>query len=230
MTMPGREERLQRYRHLRAINKRQQSDALNVVSQNAMLDCARRLGLARGRTLLLDNPDEMTLVFDLVVHARVGGRSRAIDRYAEKHGPVPGSDEALMLAAARNSRFAVWSVERRHPVIGLHIAGFPRSEELWLIDESLEASCPDGYIFASRLMAVEDFVMTTGAIVPVDELALLEALKSLPRRHSDVTADVTQDPRFSMAIFRTAVQSGIMESVRYIDPTEEDLLEAMQAG
>ena len=83
----NRDEKLARYRHLRAINKRQQTGALDCVSRAAMLDCARRLGLARGRTLILDDPDEMTLVFDLVVHAGIGGRSRAIDRYADKVRP-----------------------------------------------------------------------------------------------------------------------------------------------
>jgi hypothetical protein len=52
----NRNEKLARYRHLRAINKRQQTGALDCVSQAAMLDCARRLGLARGRTLILDDP------------------------------------------------------------------------------------------------------------------------------------------------------------------------------
>jgi hypothetical protein len=43
-----REHILLRYRHLRAINKCQQSDALELVSPTTMLDCARRLGLRTG--------------------------------------------------------------------------------------------------------------------------------------------------------------------------------------
>src|SRR5579859_3181949 len=114
-----REDKLARCRHLREINKRQQSEALDLVSQATMLDCAHRLRIARGRTLMFDNPDEMTLVFDLVVHAGVGGRTRAIDRYAAKHIPEPGTSEALMLSMVRQAKFAVSTIEQQHELIGV---------------------------------------------------------------------------------------------------------------
>ena len=183
----NRDEKLARYRHLRAINKRQQTGALDCVSRAAMLDCARRLGLARGRTLILDDPDEMTLVFDLVVHAGIGGRSRAIDRYADKVRPLPGSDDELVLTAARNARFTMWEVERRHPIAGLHVVDVATGDTLWLIDESFESSCRPGHVCASRLIAVDDFVMAAGAFVPVDETVLMEVrgrcLAGRQRRH-----------------------------------------------
>ena len=47
-----------------------------------MLQQARRLGLAQGRTLILDDMEEMNYVFDLAIHTGPPGRSRAIDRYA----------------------------------------------------------------------------------------------------------------------------------------------------
>src|SRR5271157_5323162 len=192
-----RAEKLQRYRRLRAINKRQQSDALDYVSPTSRLDCARRLGLARGRSLVLDNPDEMTLVFDLVVHAGKGGRSRAIERYADKVRPAPGSDEALMLTAAWNAKFALWQVEGRHDVVGLDIRDIVRGESLWLIDESLEASCPIGLVLANRLMRIDDFVRTGGVTVPVDETVIMEAWESMPRWSAASRAKMLKDPRFA---------------------------------
>src|SRR6185437_12318556 len=116
-----REAKLQRYRHLRAINKQQQSAALNSVSTTALLDCARRLGLARGRTITLGSDDEMNLVYDLVVHAGLGGRSSAIARCAAKMQPPPGSDEDKMLIALRSARFAVLQTQRHDKTIGLHV-------------------------------------------------------------------------------------------------------------
>ena len=38
--------------------------------------------LAQGRTLILDDMEEMNYVFDLAIHTGPPGRSRAIDRYA----------------------------------------------------------------------------------------------------------------------------------------------------
>jgi hypothetical protein len=62
---PSRSDVLTRYRHLREISKRHHSEVLKFVPQNAILQHARRLSLAVGKTLMLDNIDEMTLVFDL---------------------------------------------------------------------------------------------------------------------------------------------------------------------
>jgi hypothetical protein len=112
---PSRREVLARYRHLREISKRHLSGAMKFLSQDAILHHARRLGLARGKTVILDSMDELTLAFDLAIHTAPDARSRAIDRYARSARFAPESDEALMLEAMRNARFAVVMVQRRHP-------------------------------------------------------------------------------------------------------------------
>ena len=58
---PNRGEVLARYRHLREISKRHLSDAMKFLSRDAILHHARRLGLTFGKTLILDNMDEITL-------------------------------------------------------------------------------------------------------------------------------------------------------------------------
>ena len=59
--VPSRDEVLARYRHLREISKRHHSEALNLVSQDAILRHARRLGLALGKVLILDDMNQITL-------------------------------------------------------------------------------------------------------------------------------------------------------------------------
>jgi hypothetical protein len=225
-----RERKLQRYRHLRAINKQQQSAALSSVSETTLLDCARRLGLARGRTITLGSEDEMNLVYDLVVHAGLGGRSSAIARYAAKMQPPPGSDEEKMLAAIRSARFAVLDLERRDETVGLHVRDIASNEMHWLIDEGLEASAALGHIFASRLMAVDDFAMTCGVVVPLNERVLIEASRSMPHVASRSRIELMQDPRFATGLYRAALNVGAMEGVRFVDPVTEDLQAALLAG
>ncbi len=225
-----REELRCRYRRLREINKRQQSGALAHVPRTAMLDCARRLGLAQGRTLVMDNPNEMSLIFDLVVFGSKTGRSRGIDRYAEKHRPVPGSDEELMLQAAQNAKFAMWRVQRHHEVFGIYVLDIVNNETLWLIDESLESSCPIGQVFVGRLMMIGDFAITCGVIVPIGVTVIMEAWEAMPRWSAASRAEMVQDPRFAMGMFRAALRTGTMDRVQYLDPDEVDLLEPMTVG
>jgi hypothetical protein len=76
---PARNAVLARYRQLREISKRHHHDILKLISGDAMLQQARRLGLAQGRTLILDDMEEMSYVFDLAIYTAPPRRSRAID-------------------------------------------------------------------------------------------------------------------------------------------------------
>ncbi len=215
---PSRGEVLARYRHLREISKRHHSKALDCLSANAMLHHARRLGLADGKTLMLDSMDELTLAFDLAIHTAPAGRSRAIDRYARSAPFAQGSDEALVLEAMCKARFAVVLVLRRHQAAGLIVTDLFRNVELWLVDEGLEISLPEGTMFATRCYTPEGFAMTTGAGMPVDLVLLERALKSVPQLLRRSHAEAIDDRRFAEAVYRAAIADGIMEGVTYQDP------------
>src|SRR3954453_3798719 len=110
----SREEVFARYRQFREISKRHHHDILACISTDALLNQARRLGLARGKTLILDDMEEMNYVYDLAIHTASPQRSRAIDRFAASARFDPGSDEALVLEAMRAARFSVLLVHGRH--------------------------------------------------------------------------------------------------------------------
>jgi len=73
--MLSRGDILDRYRRLRTLCVEHHGAAI--------VEQAKRLGLADGRVLLTDSHDELSLIFDLALYQRRPGRSRAIDRYAK---------------------------------------------------------------------------------------------------------------------------------------------------
>lgn len=221
-TSPGRGEVLARYRHLREISKRHHSAVQDFLSADAMLHQARRLGLAHGKTLMLDSMDELTLAFDLAIHTAPVGRSRAIDRYARSAQFAPGSDEALVLEAMCKARFAVVMVQGRHQAAGLVVTDLFRKVELWLVDEGLEISLPEGTAFATRYYVPEGFAMTAGVGMPVDLDLLNSALKSAPQLLRRPRAEAIEDRRFAEAVYRAAIMEGAMEGVAYRDPAGTD--------
>ena len=75
---------------LREISTRHQSEAVGFVPGSALLEQARRIGLAVGKMLVAESMDELTLAFDLSLYTAPPGRSRGIDRYARSAGVVPG--------------------------------------------------------------------------------------------------------------------------------------------
>ncbi len=65
---PSRDQVLARYRTLREISKRHHHEVLKLISGDALLRQARRLGLAQGKTLILDDMDQMNYIYDLAIH------------------------------------------------------------------------------------------------------------------------------------------------------------------
>jgi hypothetical protein len=125
----SRAEIIDRYRRFRMISKRHNSGALKCLSSEALMEQARHLGIARGRTLILDSEDELTLVYDLALYARQGARKRPLDRYAAAQRFAPDSDEKRVLDAMLAARFVLIRVERRHPEAALIVRDLIREEE-----------------------------------------------------------------------------------------------------
>ena len=223
-----RGEVLARYRRLRAISMQHHAKAMKLVSRDVMLRNARRLGLAQGTLLILDDMEDMNLVFDLSIHTAAPGRSRAIlgrsrpiDRYARSAKLPPGSDEALVLDAMCHARFSLIEIERRHRSAGLIAKDRIRGTEHWLVDEGLESSVPDGFLLATRLFTPDSFSMTAGVFVPVTSGLLRDAIAAVPQLHRKTPQESIDDRRFAEAFYRMAVAEGLTAQVRYQDTPPE---------
>jgi len=216
-TALSRSEVLARYRHLREISKQHNSRAMDFMPKGGFMPHARRLGLAQGKLLILDSMDELTLAFDLAIYTAPPGRSRPLDRYARSVRLAPESDEARVLEAMCHARFAVAMVERRHPTAGLIVTDLLRKIELWLMDEGLEISMPEGSMIATRYYTPESFAMTAGVVVPIYPVLLRDALATVPQLFRKRHADAIEDRRLAEAIYHAAIADGIMERVAYRD-------------
>jgi len=215
----SRREVLTRYRRLREISKRHHSEVLQFLSGDWILHNARRLGLAHGRTIMLDHEDDLNFAFDLAIYTAPKGRSRAVDRYAKSAKLAPGSDEALVLAAMQQARFSVICIERRHEAAGLVVHDMFRRKDIWLVDEGLESSLPDGSLLATRLYTPDRFSVTAGVLVPLDTVELLyDVLIDVPQLGRKQVSDAVDDRRFAEAVYRLALEEGIMEGVAFRDP------------
>jgi|SRR6516165_2164793 len=195
--MMQREDVLRRYRQLRAIGTHHHSAALKLM----------------GRTLVANTEEEMTLVFDLAIYTAKEGRSRAIDRYAKVAQLPPDSDERSMLEAMRHAQFSIWRVAGRHNTCGLVVNDVLRQSESWLVDESLERSGASGMCFAGRLCDADPFAITSGVVVPVDRPMLEDVLSDILACRRAEPERIGDDPRFAAAIYRAALDTGVLDDV-----------------
>jgi hypothetical protein len=213
-----RDDILAGYLHLREISKRLHQEVLKSISVDTLLKHARRLGLAQGKTFVLDDADEMYYVYDLAIYTAPADRSRAIDRYAKSARFEPQSDERRMLDAMRASQFAILLIERRHDGVGLIATDILRNSKVWLLDVGLESSMDGGELIATRLVTPGPFSMTAGVNVPF-EIEMLESVCTLlPRRMGDSRLSrIAEDRRFAEAVYRVGLADGVMDRLAYLD-------------
>jgi hypothetical protein len=209
---------LARYLHLREISKRLHHEALKSISGDALLSQARRLGLAQGKTLMLEDMDEMYYVYDLAIYTAPPDRSRAIDRYARSAKFEARSDERLMLEAMQASQFAILLIEQRHDPVGLIATDILRNSKVWLLDVGLESTMDDGELIATRLLTPGPFSMTAGVNVPFEIEMLEQVCMLMPQRMaSNKLGRIAEDRRFAEAVYKVGLADGIMDRLAYLD-------------
>jgi hypothetical protein len=210
-----RTEILTRYRRLRQISKEHHQAVLDIIAPDVVLDWAKRIGLTHGKVLLFDNEQEMLLAEDLATYLPRLGHSPPLDRYARAAQFALNSDQAIVLEAMRHASFSLWRVERRHETAGLILQDQLRDQEVQLIDETMEKNVPLGVEMAARLLRLEGFAMTARIIVPVTADLLEEAFERAPALKRIQGDALARDPRFAIGIYRAAVATGVMNSIRF---------------
>jgi hypothetical protein len=210
-----RTEILTRYRRLRQISKEHHQAVLDIIAPDVVLDWAKRLGLTQGRKVVLESEHEMTLVEDLATYLPRPGRLHPLDRYAQAAQFAPDSDEAIVLEAMRHACFSLWRVARRHETAGLILRDLLRGGEIRLIDEAMEKNTPLEVEMAARLLSLEGFAMTARIIVPVTPDLMKEVFDRAPALRRAQGDDLARDPRFAIGIYRAAVATGAMDSIRF---------------
>jgi hypothetical protein len=212
----SRERIIARYREVRAITKQHHHGAYAFMSVSYMQDCARRLGLLVDGKIVADE-QELEIICDLALHTAPPGRSTALDRYANRMSFETRSDEAIVLAAMRRSKVAIWLLESRHPIAGVVIRNPLTHQVLRLMDLGMESSFVQPGSLAMRLRIFDEFAMTSGVSVPVGEYEFEDAFSDVGQRIKGPPEDVIGDRRFVAALYRNAIQSGALSRVHHQD-------------
>jgi hypothetical protein len=82
----------------------------------------------------------------------------------------------------------------------------------------MESSAPIGSKMATRVYSPDDFHMAAGVFVPLERALLMNALERRPLLLRMNLDQSSEDRRFAEAIYREAIQAGVMERVRFQDP------------
>jgi len=168
---------LGRYRRMRSAS-RELNHTLMDRCKPPVKEAAEDLGVLVNDTIVLDL-DRMPVVMDYAIHhCRPDGRN-VVERFAAEHRPSPASDTEAVLAAMQQAFFSLFQVRDVVEGVGVRVLDILRNREHFLADVNLSQSTVEGVVLASRVLPVEDFIMTTGAPLPVGAEVLEWILKHL---------------------------------------------------
>jgi len=211
---------VQHYRNLRGIAADFQNAAFALVQHSTLLEFGRRLGVVRSGDLWGDH-EELKLAYDLAIHTARPGRSRAIDRYGRTVALPPGCDEARVLAALRQARFTMFKIEARHAVAGVMACDMLTQQSFHFMDVAIGMSAEQNDAYFGRLVEVDVFRMSCLCVAPLTPELLAHALPRLPTMGKGPDIQAFQDPRFAVAMYRSAITLGYMRRTVTFDVVEK---------
>ena len=172
---------LDRYKRMRAASLEINRD-LTPVCMTSIERAARDLGVWSNGTIVMDDIDDSAVLMDYAIHdCREDGRN-AVQRYAAMNSPAPGSDAEAVLEATKQAFFSVFQVTEVIEGIGVRVKDILRAREHLLADVGFSQSAVPDVVLASRTLPFEDFIMTTGAALPVEPQVLVKIREFLHER------------------------------------------------
>lgn len=175
-----------RYRQMRKVGLELNHGLSEYVSRAAIESTGKKLGMWWKGTLVFDNEDQASVLFDQAIHGFFTNGRNAVDDYLADHPPEPGSDQEAVLAAYKRSYYSLFVVENVLPRVGVRVHDILRDRQHLIADMGFSQSAVKGMTLATRVMPFENFLMTGGAVLPADADTLanifrLPALKGSPQ-------------------------------------------------
>lgn len=217
------DEILDTYKRLRNVQKALNGRFVSQLPKSTLLECAKKLGLAKGKVMIFDSQDELPALMDFCLYNSRSGGKNMIERYALQTPPLPESDEKQVLQAMLDSHFSVFMVEKVYTGKGVSLSSFGQ-EEIFLMDLGLGDSAVTGMSMAGRVLPFRDFHMTAGAFLPLYEepvnKAVIPILEKWLLHHPDMGRTKLSPGLaaiFSAEVIRAALRAGALKSVKYSD-------------
>lgn len=185
---------------------------------------ARALGLWHKGEVRVANDAQFGLVLDLGVLGPVGDHTPAIEREAK--AGEHDFDEAKVLDALREARFALFRVAGPHAEGGVAAEDLLSGETLRIEDRALAQPDRVGRGFAGRLMALGGAWMTCGALAGLSDAAVgellgfvsvagesppeLPPLSPLEAADAEALRALAREPDFAARVYRASLRQGLM--------------------
>ncbi len=204
-------EIVKRYKRLRGVCTQCNDSLVKSVSGNCLRDGAKRLGLLRDGIIAFGNESESCILMDYCLYDMVHLGKNVIGRFLEKYPPDLSSEAGECWAAMQSALYTALIVKKVIPEVGVVVVDARTNAMRLLVDMGLSRSIGVGYSLATRLIDFGDFVITTGAALPMGQFTVDQIDNWLTQAHALLNTE-----GFDPATFiRPILEQGSSANVRY---------------
>lgn len=214
---------VEHYKDFRKISRKLHNDVLpKYLPKRAFDVCGKKLGALRNDTLVLASMDQTAVLMDYCIYDYREDGSNAVSRYMADFQLDVGSDEYVVVKAMSESFHTLVQVEDVLPEVGVRANDLMGDKQFLIIDMGFSETAIKGIVIAARILPFEDFVMTSGAPLPVDRKTLSEILDSVFQQYGSedgkyITVDMQEKADLTAAIIRLCLEKDSSYQIEYED-------------
>jgi hypothetical protein len=168
-----------RYKDFRKVNRSLHNALLSYLPKKGLKECAKKLGISKSGTFVFHEQHEADVLIDYCIYDYHEGGENAVSRYVMENPPTLDSDEHAVLKAMLESYYSLIEVEGIVEGVGIRAHDLLNNRRFLLIDIGFSQTAEEGVVIAARIIPFEDFVMTSGAALPVDAETLIQIMDLL---------------------------------------------------
>jgi hypothetical protein len=211
------------YRRLRELGVKLNKALVHSLSREELEEGSRRLGILREGTLVLDSEDELAVLMDYCIYDIYRGGRNAVERMLAESPPSDPEERALLEAKSR-AYYSVFQVTDAERGVGVIVEDTLRGGTHFMADVSFGDTARKGYLLAGRVIAMDAFLMSTGAMLPVagrGAQRLADVLEHEVPRDTDFTRlTPAQQADLTTQMIRACLEGGAAEHITYATPGE----------
>jgi hypothetical protein len=220
----GDDTRLERYKQFRELGRGYNLTLIKQLPPPALPECGKKLGLYKAGTLILNQDDEIAVLYDYCLHHHRRAGKNIIERTLEHSPPPEGSAELTYLRAMSNAHFSLFRVEDIVPHRGARLLDLLTETPIELMDMGLSSTGVPGVIMAGRLLAFDDFRMSSGTLIPLPDPIYETRIEPVIRKFmpgasppAEASLSTTQKAAFEAQVLRIALHAAGEDNSFYTD-------------
>jgi hypothetical protein len=170
MSNMTRDEALSLYRPIRAGIQRVLKLAVSGCNRSDWMRASKHLSVWSEDEVAIEDNNIVDMITDIALFEPNQRKRRAYDAFLADQAQQLDPADLQLATLMADAFFSIFKVVGRHPAAGIWVENvLDRNRRIWVLDEGLESSAPDSFVFGMRLFDVGPFHAGFGIVVPADE-------------------------------------------------------------